>query len=436
MLDYLNNFQKRIHDPAELSKMIRSEEEAMYKANPELRQAGLRLSSLEIPNAFMSGEYAPSVLNLTPRQVVSIHGAKGQTQLAKILIRDIEESRYGANGGFLTDIQRQEIKRVLNWQDMSESIKGITKGSIQPVEVNGITRNIGEAIVPLGGKSYYLRDLLASKAKDKILEELDKSSYTNNMFYEAVHRYFGNAEPRAVGGAPTSIGGNAVGRAATKATAKATRTAVGGTVNKGAANIASAAVANSTQNGPSVAKATVAAANAAIANSAPKGPSVARSANAVGQAWIINSGKAEDFGKFISGIMPSSMDNLGNKLRGLLKGSGVLAIGGALLTLGVMSSRIGIRKSAPSILTEDDQINEPKMDNRVVRKEVPIHKSIHGRIKGVVDSNVDPNEIVNAVHAAIDMHSTGASDKSHVISNDRRKITKQEANKIAKKLLR
>jgi hypothetical protein len=406
----------------------------------------------------MSGEYAPSVLNLTPRQVVSIHGAKGQTQLAKILIRDIEESRYGANGGFLTDIQRQEIKRVLNWQDMSESIKGITKGSIQPVEVNGITRDIGEAIVPIGGKSYYLRDLLVNKAKDKILEELDKSSYTNNIFYEAVHRYFGSAAPGAVGGVSSSVSSNAVGGAAAQAAASVANTAaqaaasatntaaqaaanvtsnaVGGTAAQAAANVTSAAVANSVQNGPSVAKAVVTAANVAAANSVPKGPSAARAANAAGQAWIKSSGKAENFGKFISGVMPSSMDDLGNKLRGLLKGSGILAVGGALLTVGIMASKIGIHKSAPEVSEEDSQIDEPKTNNTVIRKETPIHKSIYGRIKGVVDSAIDPNEIVNAVHAAIDMHSAGASDKSHVISNNKREITKQEASKIAKKLLR
>ena len=322
------------------------------------------------------GKRVPKAIRgMTPDAVIETFGDAGYAKLARTFLKDVE---LPAEEKFLNRYQRKAILKHLGWEDMMEALAGVTTGKISPVTVRkDVQRNIGMAVVPTGKRKYYFGELLAGHTQEEVFKMLGTpGTVSTGFFEEATRRFYSSPAQQAIE-----------------------------------------------------------AANFVEANKAPKGPSAARSAEAVAAAWSKFSGKAEEIGNFL-GKFPKSADELTSKIHGLMKGSNWVILGAGLLTVGVLSSKAGIHKNTPPNSVEEGYIDEPVKHNKVTSIEDIQHQRVTAKIRGKINSDVDPGVIVNSVHSAIDMHVTNTSSKSHNVQDSREKIDKRKAAKLAAKLLK
>jgi hypothetical protein len=423
LLDIINS-----SDLGTLNYLLNSEQSRLLKSDPAKMANYLRFSSLNIPETFMGKDNFASIEGLTPSEVAERYGDKGYNRLASLFLRHLEEKQFGRNGGFLNRYQQEDIERLLKWQDMAASIQGVDKGVIRSVNVNGTERNIGEALISNKGRMITLERLFSTHHKEEALEALDAAAGSvSNYFYVAAKRYYDGAP--LPGASPTTP---VMGAPVTAAPSPEISTVFSDKAPTLPTPVTSGDTAIPEADN-SVVSEMIRNINEETKASEGKGPSAAQSSLLINNVWTKTSGRAEKLGEFISGKIPKNADELVSKIGKLLKGKNWIITGAAVLGATMLASR-RITNSLNSY--SRDTVDSQQYMDTIDHTQTAVHQRVHAIISGSIGSEVDVNEVINAVHATIDLHSTSPSKKSHTITDKREVISRNTAEGFVNKLLR
>jgi len=344
----------------------------------EIRQASLYLRPGTVPaNLLRPFEFRDEPVerrvdlsHMTPQQAVDRYGARGAKTLTRMYAEDEARLLYDLGNGerFLNDAQREEIARIMNWQDAV-----------------GENRRVA---VKLGGvyQTMTLRELMEGHRQETAMWALGREGNLPKEILDVINDYY-------------------------------------------------TARIHPPLTPPGPALTAVYAAEQAVRQSAGKGPSAARSAILSAEASV-HTGAAR-LGQVISGIVPESYDDVSKKVAEILHGPGVVIAGLGVLTVGVLSTGVGIKRTrAPYDVEYQDEVameSSGEITNETL-VEQPQNVVISGKIRARTKSGIDQGRVVNAIHSAIGVHLGNEPEKSDSTSDTREPITKRLAHSIAKRL--
>jgi len=379
---------------------IRSEEARLWEANPARKVEQLKFSSIFIPKMFKNNKWAPSVLGKTPQSYLASNEKEGYGVLASMLLRNAEreysDSLLGTSTSFLNMYQKDEIERLLKWRHLDEAIKGVSRGVIRPVRVKDELVDIGKAIVPSSSGHQSFEDFLRSGTAEEILQKARANLRLSGYLQRAAEIYFGtNANPAV----PSPVG----------------------VVGPGA--------------GMSPAKTVVAALNQEIKNAESKGPSVARAALLGANTWARVSGKARDLVGVLAGRTELSSDALSSGIRAVLHNKRFQ------VAAGVAKAALVIMATLNAVNTKDEGEYEEAKEKEDKERKVETehradiqHQRVRIRVRGKIGGTLNPMHVINAIHTAIDMHTTSPTNRSQTLTEDR-SGRERERGKVVHKIL-
>lgn len=347
-----------------------------------------------IPSYFREGKYIPSIMNLTPEEVINLNPnnkAGGYKVLAKLLTREEEVKEK-----FLTTRQRKEIKNLLGWQNQKKALEGVSLGKIRSKPtIDGLVSAADWVIPTNQGEPLRLGDFVKGKTKTEFIQSLQRNELTNLYFRKFAEKYYGDVEDIAPLTTPSVFKKS------------------------------------------SIAQETIKAVEEEIHNAVPKGPSVAQSAISYADTAVkLPGGSARNLGKVLSGIIPDNLDDLSGKIKTMLDNPiGLLAITAGLVGLGLSARKPNLDKKS-YVSEEQEQTSEYLKDKTIFNQEIPQNFRIKASIRGKTLDNVDSAEIVNSIHTAIDLHMTTQAEKSHSVQDNRQNINKRVAQNYVSKLLK